>query len=53
MDQGTDAADILQNRVIPLKLGYIGLVMRSQKDITEDKDIKASLRAEEFNENTL
>jgi dynamin 1-like protein len=44
---GTDAADNLLNRVIPLKLGYFGLVLRSQKDIMEEKDIKVSLKAEE------
>ncbi|KAA6353305.1 MAG: putative Vacuolar protein sorting-associated protein 1, partial [Streblomastix strix] len=47
LDQGTDAADMLQNRVIPLRLGYIGLVMRGQKDIAEDKDVKTALQDEE------
>jgi dynamin 1-like protein len=53
MDQGTDAADVLQNRVIPLKLGYVGLVMRGQKAITEEVDIKSSLRTEAFNKNYI
>jgi hypothetical protein len=33
MDEGTDAADILQNLVVPLRHGWIGIVNRSQKDI--------------------
>ena len=33
MDDGTDARDILENRFLPLKKGYIGVVNRSQKDI--------------------
>ena len=33
MDEGTDALEVLQGKVIPLKLGYIGVVNRSQKDI--------------------
>lgn len=33
MDSGTHAMDILTGRVYPLKLGFIGVVNRSQKDI--------------------
>ena len=33
MDPGTDAADVLNNQVIPLKLGYVGVVNRGQRDI--------------------
>lgn len=33
MDEGTNAIEILQGKVIPLKLGYVGVVCRSQKDI--------------------
>lgn len=46
MDQGTDARDILENKVFPLRRGYIGVINRSQKDIEGRKDIKASLDAE-------
>ena len=46
MDEGTDARDILENRFLPLKKGYIGVVNRSQKDIDTKKDIKAALAAE-------
>jgi len=46
MDQGTDARDILENKIFPLRRGYIGVINRSQKDIEGKKDIKASLEAE-------
>ncbi|CAG0911929.1 unnamed protein product, partial [Cyprideis torosa] len=37
MDAGTDAIDILCGRVIPVKLGIIGVVNRSQQDIMNKK----------------
>ncbi|XP_037626004.1 dynamin 3a isoform X3 [Sebastes umbrosus] len=46
MDEGTDARNILENRLLPLRRGYIGVVNRSQKDIDGKKDIKAALLAE-------
>ncbi|CAJ0574067.1 unnamed protein product, partial [Mesorhabditis spiculigera] len=46
MDKGTDARDILENRLCPLRRGYVGVVNRSQKDIMGRKDIKAALDAE-------
>ncbi|KAL7396568.1 hypothetical protein ABVT39_008010 [Epinephelus coioides] len=46
MDEGTDARQILENRLLPLRRGYIGVVNRSQKDIDGKKDIKAALLAE-------
>lgn len=46
MDEGTDARDILENKVFPLRRGYIGVVNRSQKDIDGKKDIKAAMAAE-------
>ncbi|XP_070581874.1 dynamin-1-like isoform X3 [Ptychodera flava] len=46
MDDGTDARDILENRLLPLRRGYIGVVNRSQRDIEGRKDIKAALAAE-------
>lgn len=39
MDQGTDASDIFDGHVIPLKLGYVGVINRSQKDINSRKDM--------------
>ena len=37
MDHGTDAMDVLCGRVIPVKLGIIGVVNRSQADIKSGK----------------
>ncbi|KIK14779.1 hypothetical protein PISMIDRAFT_116442 [Pisolithus microcarpus 441] len=46
MDAGTNALDILTGRVYPLKLGFIGVVNRSQQDIITDKSMKDALEAE-------
>lgn len=47
MDQGTNAVDILKGNVYPLKLGFIGVVNRSQQDIQENKPLEESLQAEQ------
>ncbi|CDK25695.1 unnamed protein product [Kuraishia capsulata CBS 1993] len=47
MDQGTNAYDILAGKVYPLKLGFIGIVNRSQQDISTNKSLDDSLQAEE------
>uniref|UniRef100_A0A7N6BK98 Interferon-induced GTP-binding protein Mx n=1 Tax=Anabas testudineus TaxID=64144 RepID=A0A7N6BK98_ANATE len=46
MDEGTDAKEILENKLLPLRRGYIGVVNRSQKDIDGKKDIRVALAAE-------
>ncbi|KAH7975830.1 hypothetical protein HPB52_005636 [Rhipicephalus sanguineus] len=46
MDAGTDAMDVLCGRVIPVKLGIIGVVNRSQQDIKDRKPIADALRDE-------
>lgn len=46
MDAGTDAIDILCGRVIPVKLGIIGVVNRSQQDIIDNKNITEQLKDE-------
>ncbi|KRZ60542.1 Dynamin-1-like protein [Trichinella nativa] len=46
MDHGTDAADLLLGKVIPVKLGIIGVVNRSQQDIVNKKSIRDSLKDE-------
>ncbi|KAF8556933.1 hypothetical protein OG21DRAFT_1436201 [Imleria badia] len=46
MDQGTDVVDILAGRVIPLRLGYVPVVNRGQRDIDSSKSINAALEAE-------
>lgn len=48
MDQGTNALDILAGKIIPLQLGYVGVVNRSQKDINNRKSIQEALKAEEL-----
>lgn len=52
MDQGTDVVDILAGRVIPLRLGYVPVVNRGQRDIEQKKRIQLALDAEkQFFEN--
>uniref|UniRef100_A0A0B7AMH0 Dynamin-type G domain-containing protein n=1 Tax=Arion vulgaris TaxID=1028688 RepID=A0A0B7AMH0_9EUPU len=46
MDDGTDAREILENRLLPLRRGYIGVVNRSQRDIEGRKDIRTAMAAE-------
>ncbi|XP_053890366.1 dynamin-1-like protein isoform X4 [Malaclemys terrapin pileata] len=46
MDAGTDAMDVLMGRVIPVKLGIIGIVNRSQLDINNKKNVADSIRDE-------
>ncbi|KAL1960670.1 hypothetical protein VTO42DRAFT_6500 [Malbranchea cinnamomea] len=46
MDHGTNAIDILTGRVYPLKLGFIGVVNRSQQDIQSGKSLTEALKSE-------
>ncbi|XP_041111395.1 dynamin-1-like protein isoform X3 [Polyodon spathula] len=46
MDAGTDAMDVLMGRVIPVKLGIIGVVNRSQLDINNKKVVAEAIRDE-------
>src|SRR3984957_8007546 len=46
MDAGTHALDVLTGRVYPLKLGFIGVVNRSQQDIQVNKSLAEALKAE-------
>ncbi|KAL8866085.1 MAG: hypothetical protein Q9174_006502, partial [Haloplaca sp. 1 TL-2023] len=46
MDHGTNALDILSGRVYPLKLGFIGVVNRSQQDIQGNKPLADALKTE-------
>jgi len=47
MDPGTDVSEIMHNRVIPLRRGYIAVVNRGQRDIEADLSIQVGLRNEE------
>ncbi|KAK5093277.1 vacuolar protein sorting-associated protein 1 [Exophiala xenobiotica] len=52
MDTGTDVVDILAGRIIPLRLGYVPVVNRGQRDIENKKRIDLALKNEkEFFEN--
>ena len=46
MDEGTNVLDIVRGKVYPLKLGFVPVVCRSQKDIHEGKSIQEILREE-------
>ncbi|KIJ25070.1 hypothetical protein M422DRAFT_118364, partial [Sphaerobolus stellatus SS14] len=46
MDTGTDVVDILAGRIIPLRLGYVPVVNRGQRDIENNKPIHAALEHE-------
>ena len=46
MDEGTDARDVLENKLLPFRRGYVGVVNRSQKDIEGRKDIKLAVESE-------
>eukprot|EP00792_Barthelona_sp_PAP020_P005374 TRINITY_DN2623_c0_g1_i1.p1 TRINITY_DN2623_c0_g1~~TRINITY_DN2623_c0_g1_i1.p1 ORF type:complete len:671 (-),score=136.59 TRINITY_DN2623_c0_g1_i1:90-2024(-) len=47
MDKGTNAMNILKGKVVPLRLGFIGVVNRSQSQIDENVMISTSLKNEE------
>ncbi|KAK4729132.1 hypothetical protein R3W88_022120 [Solanum pinnatisectum] len=47
MDKGTNATNFLLGKVIPLRLGYIGVVNRSQEDINNNRPIREALAYEE------
>ena len=47
MDEGTNALDIFDNKILQLRLGYVGIVNRSQKDIDNKKTVKDAIDTEE------
>lgn len=46
MDRGTDCLDVLQNKVLHLRHGFVGVVCRSQQDINDRKSMEAARAAE-------
>ncbi|KAF9192852.1 Dynamin- GTPase protein [Haplosporangium sp. Z 767] len=46
MDAGTNSLDILSGRAYPLKLGFIGVVNRSQADIQNNKPMAEAFKSE-------
>ena len=47
MDRGTDARNMIMNKEIPLRLGYVGVKGRSQEDINNKMSVKDSLVSEQ------
>jgi dynamin 1-like protein len=47
MDHGTNALDILSGKVYPLKLGFVGVVNRSQQDVIMNKSVEEGLETED------
>uniref|UniRef100_A0A7S3Z876 Dynamin GTPase n=1 Tax=Lotharella globosa TaxID=91324 RepID=A0A7S3Z876_9EUKA len=47
MDRGTDAMDVIKGKVIPLRLGFVPVVNRSQADINQKKRITEAHKSEE------
>ncbi|KPI86780.1 putative GTP-binding protein [Leptomonas seymouri] len=46
MDKGTDCFDVLTNKVLHLRHGFVGVVCRSQQDINDRKSMEAARKAE-------
>ena len=46
MDEGTDCKEILLNKLVPLKLGYIAVKNRSKLDLINNVNIQEGLRKE-------
>ena len=46
MDRGTDAGAVLRNEVLPLRLGHLGVVNRSQHDLNMHRSMPAARAAE-------
>lgn len=47
MDRGTNACNFLLGKVVPLCLGYVGVVNRSQEDINKNRSIQEAFAYEE------
>eukprot|EP01024_Parvocaulis_polyphysoides_P024264 TRINITY_DN2224_c0_g4_i1.p1 TRINITY_DN2224_c0_g4~~TRINITY_DN2224_c0_g4_i1.p1 ORF type:complete len:628 (-),score=135.21 TRINITY_DN2224_c0_g4_i1:568-2451(-) len=46
MDRGTDVRDELLGRAVPLKMGWVGVINRSQKDINDNLSIEKARSSE-------
>lgn len=47
MDAGTNALDVLTGKSFPLKLGFVGVVNRSQQDILTNKSMQDAIKGEQ------
>jgi dynamin 1-like protein len=48
MDKGTDARKMLLNKEIPLRLGYVGVIGRTQEDINNGVTVVDALESEKM-----
>lgn len=48
MDTGTHALDVLSGKTFSLKLGFVGLVNRSQQDIITNKSMEDAVQSEKL-----
>ncbi|CAO3644330.1 unnamed protein product [Mucor fragilis] len=46
MDTGTNALDVLTGKSFPLKMGFVGVVNRSQQDIITSKSMQDAIQSE-------
>jgi len=46
MDEGTDAIELLNGSIYPLKLGYFGVKCRSQQNIIDKVTIQEAIQRE-------
>lgn len=46
MNRGDDAREILKNKEIPLRYGYVGIKNRNQEDVNNNVPVEDSLKAE-------
>ncbi|CBI21170.3 unnamed protein product, partial [Vitis vinifera] len=47
MDRGTNACNFLLGNIVPLSLGYVGVVNRSQEDLNQNRSISEALAYED------
>ncbi|CCW59714.1 unnamed protein product [Phytomonas sp. EM1] len=47
MDRGTDCYDVLTNKVLPLRHGFVGVICRSQQDINTEKGMEEARASEQ------
>lgn len=48
MDRGTNAKNMIMNKEVPLRLGYVGVKNRAQEDIKSQMTVKDAIAKEEL-----
>ncbi|PFH33353.1 dynamin-related protein DRPA [Besnoitia besnoiti] len=46
LEEGADCSDLLRNKVVPLKAGYVGVVCRGQRQTSDKLSIREGLKEE-------